>query len=169
MSATPETSRPFHSTRWEPRIYPGSLSQASRLRRDIRRDLAGFPDDTVHTLQLCCSELFANAVAYTASGEPGGEVVRCLNLLRPDLLRLEVTDGGWTDRRPAVPDHRTPEDWAEAEGQRGLLLLTACATAWGYFEVLPHSTLNLGLRVWADFCLDPDRVPSGLGSYVFTS
>src|SRR5690606_2568931 len=169
MSVSPETSRPFHSTRWEPRIYPGSLSQASRLRRDIRRDLAGFPDDTVHTLQLCCSELFANAVAYTASGEPGGEVVRCLNLLRPDLLRLEVTDGGWTDRRPAVPDHRTPEDWAEAEGQRGLLLLTACATAWGYFQVLPRSTLNLALRVWAASCLAPDRVPSGLGTYVFTA
>ncbi|MFW5420728.1 ATP-binding protein [Nocardiopsis sp. CNT-189] len=169
MSATPETSRPFRSTRWEPRIYPGSLSQASRLRRDIQRDLAGFPDDTIDTLRLCCSELFANAVNYTASGEPGGEVVRSLNLLRPDLLRLEITDGGWTHTRPAVPDHRTAEDWAQAESQRGLLLLTACATAWGYLQVLPHPRLNLGLRVWADFTLDPDRVPAGLDSYVFTS
>ncbi|MFW5415577.1 ATP-binding protein [Nocardiopsis sp. CNT-189] len=169
MSATPETSRSFRSTRWEPRIYPGSLAQASRLRRDIRRDLTGFPDDAVHTLQLCCSELFANAVAHTASGQPGGEVVRRLDLLRPDLLRLEVTDGGWTQRRPAVPDHRSEHDWAEAEGQRGLLLLTATATAWGYHPVLPHTSLNLGLCVWADFPLDPDHVPTGLDPYVFTS
>ncbi|WP_017596511.1 ATP-binding protein [Nocardiopsis potens] len=169
MSASPETSRLLHSTRWEPRVYPGALSQASRLRRDIRRDFTGFPDDTVHTLQLCSSELFANAVAYTASGETGGEVVRRLNLLRPDTLRLEITDGGWTDTRPAVPNHRTPEDWAEAEGQRGLLLLSASAAAWGYYQVLPHSRLNLGLRVWADFSVDPDLVPAGLGSYVFTS
>ncbi|GAA1091879.1 ATP-binding protein [Nocardiopsis composta] len=170
MSAKPRSSfssHPFHSTRWEPRIYPGRLSQASRVRAHIRRDLAGFPDDTVDTVQLCCSELFANAVAYTASGEEGGEVVRRMSLHRPDALRLEVTDGGWTDRRPAVPGDRSDHDWAEAEGQRGLLLLSACAAAWGYFQVLPHSTLNLGLRVWADFPIGPGGVPAGLEHYVF--
>ncbi|MFW5418438.1 ATP-binding protein [Nocardiopsis sp. CNT-189] len=166
MSVESQVGR-FHSTRWEPRIYPGSLAQASRVRAHIRRDLAGFPDDAVDTLQLCCSELFANAVAYTASGEPGGEVVRRLCLLRPDTLRLEVTDGGWTQRRPAVPDHRSEHDWATAEGQRGLLLVTACAAEWGYLHVLPHPGLNLGLRVWADFPVDPDGVPAGLEHYIF--
>ncbi|MDA2803494.1 ATP-binding protein [Nocardiopsis suaedae] len=171
MSASSRTPRPptFRSVRWEPRIYPGTLSQASRVRTHVRTDLKGFPDDAVDSVELCCSELFANAVSYTASGTEGGEVVRRLCLHRPDTLRLHVTDSGWTSARPAVPTDRTAHDWAEAEGQRGLLLIDSLARRWGYFPVLPHPSLNLGLCVWADLPVDPAQVPRGLEPFIFTA
>lgn len=170
MATTPRSpiSAEFHPTRWEPRVYAGGLDQASRVRKHIRTDLSGFPDDTVDTVQLCCSELFANAVNYTASGAEGGEVVRRLCRPHPDQLRLEITDGGWTDRRPTVPIHRTSTEWAGAEGQRGLLLVASCATAWGYLPVIDHPGFNLGLRVWAEFPLDARAAPP-LDRYVFTT
>lgn len=155
--------------RWEPRIYPGTLSHASRVRHHVRTDLKGFPEEAVDTVELCCSELFANAVAYTASGSEGGEVIRRLSLHRPDTLRLQVTDSGWTTTRPAVPVDRTARDWAEAEGQRGLFLIDAIARRWGYFPVLPHPSLNLGLCVWADLPVPPDQVPRGLDPFIFTT
>ncbi|WP_017539782.1 ATP-binding protein [Nocardiopsis halophila] len=174
MSASSRTPRPpasraFRSVRWEPRIYPGTLCQASRVRAHVRTDLKGFPQEAVDTVELCCSELFANAVAYTASGAEGGEVTRRLSLHRPDTLRLQVTDSGWTPTRPAVPTDRTARDRAEAEGQRGLLLIEALALQWGYFPVLPHASFNLGLCVWADLPVDPGGVPRGLEAFIFTA
>lgn len=171
MSASSRVPHPpaFRSVRWEPRIYPGTLSQAARVRAHVRTDLKGFPEQAVDTVELCCSELFANAVAYTASGAEGGEVVRRLALHRPDTFRLQVTDSGWTTTRPAVPTDRTAGDWAEAEGQRGLLLIDSIARRWGYFPVLPHASFNLGLCVWADLPVDPAGVPRGLDPFIFTA
>ncbi|WP_233515230.1 ATP-binding protein [Marinitenerispora sediminis] len=154
--------------RWEPRLYPGLLNRTSRVRADIRTDLKGFPDDLVDDIELAASELHANAVRYTASGEPGGEVTRRLSLPAPGRVRLEVTDGGWAETRPRVPD-RDSTHWVEAEGQRGLLLISALAVEWGYYQVLPHPWLNLGLGVWADFAVAPEAVPPGLDQFVFTS
>ncbi|WP_236574701.1 ATP-binding protein, partial [Nocardiopsis sp. FR26] len=66
--------------RWEHRLYPGHLRDLARVRDDLECDLAGFDPDLVTTVQLCLSELFANAVKYTDSGQPGGEVLRTLAL-----------------------------------------------------------------------------------------
>ncbi|WP_344101666.1 ATP-binding protein [Nocardiopsis rhodophaea] len=158
----------FHSVRWEPRIYPGDPARTIQVRADIRHDLRGFPDDLIWTVQLCCSELYTNAVLHTVSGAPGGEVARRLWLHRPDTLRLEVADGGWTTARPALPPDRDGSAWLTSEGQRGLLLVNAFAIDWGYDQVLPYSQLNLGLAVWADFRVDPGDVPRGLDHFIFT-
>ncbi|MFC4565615.1 hypothetical protein ACFO4E_27470 [Nocardiopsis mangrovi] len=49
--------------RWEPRIYPGRMEWVRRVRSDIRSDLGGFPDDLASDVELCASELYANAGA----------------------------------------------------------------------------------------------------------
>ncbi|MFC4564966.1 hypothetical protein ACFO4E_24160 [Nocardiopsis mangrovi] len=86
-------------------------------------------------------------------------------LLAPDRLRLEVTDSGLTERRPAMASSAAP-DWFENERHRGLFLVSALALAWGHRPVLDHPALNLGLTVWADFTLDPAAIPSGLPPFV---
>ena len=53
------------------------------MRSHLHRDLAGFPAELVDDVQLCASELFANAVNHTVSGAPGGQVVRSLSLPQP--------------------------------------------------------------------------------------
>ncbi|GLU50475.1 hypothetical protein Nans01_48260 [Nocardiopsis ansamitocini] len=166
MPAAPSPSA-FSPVRWEPRIYPGSLDQASRVRTDVRRDLAAFPDSVAADVALAASELFANAVEYTASSGENGEAVRALRLSAPDRLRLEVTDGGFTEARPAIPA-LTGTDWFTAERHRGLLMVSAIALDWGYFPVYEHPSLNLGLVVWAEFGLDPAQVPSGLDRFIHT-
>src|SRR5690606_35588003 len=104
MSTQPPSAPPVPLVRWEPRVYPGSLALAGRVRSHVCRDLDGFPSGLVDDVQLCASELFANAVVHTASGAPGGEVVCSLSLPAPDRLRLAVTDGGLTPHRPRIPD-----------------------------------------------------------------
>nr|WP_184080478.1 ATP-binding protein [Nocardiopsis mwathae] len=163
-SSTPS----FHTVRWEPRIYPGDLAHTAQVRADVHRDLRGFPEDLIRTVQLCCSELYANAVLHTVSGQGDGEVSRRLWLHRPDTLRLEVADGGWTSARPAIPRDRDDAAWMSAEDGRGLGIVAACSLDWGYYQVLPYSTLNLGLGVWADFGVDPGDVPRGLDHFIFT-
>ncbi|MDA8371405.1 MAG: ATP-binding protein [Nocardiopsaceae bacterium] len=158
----------FSPVRWEPRVYRGSLELAGRVRSHVRADLAAFPDELACDVELCASELFANACEYTASGGQDGEVVRTLRLPGEDRLRLEVTDGGFTDTRPTIPD-LTGTDWFTCERHRGLLMVAALALDWGFYPVLAHPTLNLGLVVWADFALAPGQAPTGLPRFVHTA
>ncbi|MEE2035883.1 ATP-binding protein [Nocardiopsis sp. CT-R113] len=152
---------------WEHRLYPGSLSRLSRVRADLAADLSGFDTDLVEAVSLCASELFANCVKYTDSGrEEGGEVLRSLSLVDADTLLFSVSDSGGGGGVPAVPRERTADEWAEAEGQRGLLLIENLARRWGHLLLAPWA--DLGTRVWAEFDVDPDRVPDGLRPYVFT-
>lgn len=101
------------------------------------RDLAGFPAELVDDVQLCASELFANAVNHTVSGAPGGQVVRSLSLPAADRLRLEVTDSGLTPHRPRIPDLSGTARFT-AEHHRGLLLVSALALDWGYRPAVAH-------------------------------
>jgi hypothetical protein len=41
------------------------------------------------------------------------------------------------------------------------------ATAWGHFRLAPWA--DLGTHVWAQFEVEPGKVPSGLRPFVFTS
>ncbi|KUP97588.1 ATP-binding protein [Thermobifida cellulosilytica] len=164
-AAQPPSAPPVPLVRWEPRVYPGSLALAGRVRSHVCRDLDGFPSGLVDDVQLCASELFANAVVHTASGAPGGEVVCSLSLPAPDRLRLAVTDGGLTPHRPRIPDLDCTE-WFTVERHRGLLLVSALALDWGHRPVVSHPRANLGLVVWADFALDPAQVPPGLPAFV---
>ena len=121
-------ARPVHTV-WEPRTYPGSLAHLHTVRADLSHDLAGFDDDLVETIILCASELFANCAKYTDSGCREGEVLRFL-AWEADRVRVGFTDAGGSGGSPRVPDERSDDEWAWAEGQRGLLMVEKLSTAW---------------------------------------
>ncbi|WP_435108310.1 ATP-binding protein [Nocardiopsis synnemataformans] len=161
---TKEDPRPL--VRWEHRVYTGELSELSRVRADLARDLAGFDPDLVDTLQLCASELHANCAKYTDPHRTYGEVVRALSMPDERTLRLSLSDSGGGGGIPAIPAERTEDDWNWAEGQRGLLLVENLAREWGHFRLAPWA--DLGTHVWAVFDVAPATVPAGLRPFVFT-
>ncbi|MFD3685014.1 ATP-binding protein [Nocardiopsis sp. NPDC058631] len=151
---------------WEHRVYPGHLSELGGVRADLAADLAGFDPDTVDTLTLVTSEVFANCCKYTDSGHEGGEVLRALSMPDPGTLRVGLSDFGGGGGVPAVPHERTADEWDRAEGQRGLLMIENLASAWGHHRLAPWA--DLGTHVWATLPVDPAGVPPGLRPYVFT-
>jgi len=56
------------------RSFPGIPASVPEARAFVRAQLAGQDDATVFAAVMCTSELFTNALAYTASGLPGREV-----------------------------------------------------------------------------------------------
>lgn len=57
------------------RAFPGVPSSVPEARAFVRAQLAGLDDATVFAAVMCTSELFTNAIAYTASRLPGREVL----------------------------------------------------------------------------------------------
>ena len=143
---------------WPPRRYPGTTSELARMRSDLAADLRGFAPDTVDAVLLCGSELFTNCLKYTASGRSGGRVVRTLWAIGGRVCVGFTDDGGTGGRVPRIPYARTDEEWALAEGGRGLLLIEATATVWGHRPVC--DCCDLGRHTWAAFTLpDPPDPP----------
>jgi anti-sigma regulatory factor (Ser/Thr protein kinase) len=80
-------------------VYPGSVSQARRVRADLAAAVAcecPVADDLV----LLASELVANAATHSRSGWPGGEFTVRAFLYSGDYAWVEVVDqgGSWTGR-----------------------------------------------------------------------
>ena len=94
----------------------------------------------------CVSELCANAIAHTASG-CGGVFTVEVHCPRDGVARVAVTDDGGA----SVPTVGT--GGLMAEGGRGLALVAACTSRWGYAEAYP------GRTVWAEASW-PVAVPS---------
>jgi anti-sigma regulatory factor (Ser/Thr protein kinase) len=150
MSIVPHLS----PARWQARIYPGHLSQMSTVRANLRADLAGFGEDLVETLTLCASELVANAIEHSRSGDSGGRVLRALFESEPGVLRLVVVDDGARESAPQVPTDRTEQEWLTAERGRGLLMVDMLTYRWGAYPVVPFPfCADLGTAVWAEFAL----------------
>lgn len=149
------TIMPYLSpARWQARIYPGHLSLMSTVRADLRTDLAGFGEDLVETATLCVSEIAANSIEHTRSGERGGRVLRALFESEPGVLRLVVVDDGTRESAPEIPIHRTGQEWLSAERGRGLLMVESLADRWGSYPVVPLPFCSdLGTAVWAEFVL----------------
>jgi hypothetical protein len=57
------------------RSFPGIQASVPEARAFVRAQLAGQDDATVFAAVMCTSELFTNAIAYTASRLPGREVL----------------------------------------------------------------------------------------------
>ncbi len=94
----------------------------------------------------CVSELCTNAIAHTASGRGG---VFTVEVDRPSdgVARVAVTDDGGASV-PAVGSLDLM-----AEGGRGLGMVAACTSRWGFSEAYP------GRTVWAEASW-PVAVPS---------
>jgi serine/threonine-protein kinase RsbW len=134
------------------RTYRGIPASVSEARRFVAEVLASCPAREV--LVSCVSELCANAIAHTASGQ-GGSFSVAVDLPQDGVARIAVTDDGGPSL-PAVRSLDLLDPMAVdlmAEGGRGLALVAACTSRWGYAEADP------GLTVWAEACW-PVSVPS---------
>ena len=120
--------------------FPGEPRQVPEARAFVAAALAGCP--ARETLLTCVSELAANAVTHTASGAGG---VFTVEVIRPadGVALVAVTDAGGT-RRPAVSRGRAHGQLAE--GGRGLALVEACSSRWGYRDAEDGG----GRTVWAE-------------------
>jgi Histidine kinase-like ATPase domain len=136
QSAGPPACRPLR------RVFPGDPGQVAHARRFVRRALAGdrpaghcpahdgladdglADDGLADDAALLVSELAANAIAHTATGDGGSfEIIVCQ---RPGTVCVLVTDGG----SPGVPT-LAPAGDLDASG-RGLAIVAALARRWGH-------------------------------------
>ena len=119
---TPVTSPaepPALTPAWEA-SYPGEAAAARQVRAAVRSWLGGCPgaDDVV----LVASELAANAIAHSDSGQPGGTFTVRLGHACGDQVRVEVQDLGSAWDGDLTAGARQP---------RGLWLVTALSAACG--------------------------------------
>ena len=132
------------------RRFGGRKDQVSCARAFIRDVLAGCPklDEAV----LCTSELCANAVAHSRSGDGGAFEVTVYH--RQGSLRIEVRDGG-SASTPAL----RPIDACSEDG-RGLEIVAFLAHRWGqrgdeygrcvYFKLRWNETAHADDVTWCD-------------------
>ncbi|MEU8569990.1 ATP-binding protein [Streptomyces pathocidini] len=80
---------------------PGFPEEVSRARRWTRDILRGSP--LAEDAELIVSELSANAILHTASGEACGSFHLAL-AVSPQVVALSVTDAGGTDSAPKAED-----------------------------------------------------------------
>jgi Histidine kinase-like ATPase domain/AefR-like transcriptional repressor, C-terminal domain len=135
---------PFRPTRPWARTYRGTPASVPEARRFVGELLAGCP--ARETLMTCVSELCANAITHTASGRGGVFTVE-VDCPRNGVARVAVTDDGG----PSVPAAGRLD--LMAEGGRGLAMVAACTTRWGFCEAYP------GRTIWAEASW-PVAVPS---------
>jgi serine/threonine-protein kinase RsbW len=135
---------PVRSTRPWARTYRGTPASVPEARRFVGELLAGCP--ARETLMTCVSELCANAIAHTASGR-GGVFTVTVECPCDGVARIAVTDDGGS----SVPAAGVVN--LMAEGGRGLAMVAACTSRWGFSEAYP------GRTVWAEASW-PVAVPS---------
>jgi anti-sigma regulatory factor (Ser/Thr protein kinase) len=104
---------------WE-QAFPGVMEQAGQVRGALRSELRDCPvaDETV----LLLSELSANAIAHSASGNPGGEFTVRLQHFAGQYVGGEVEDEG-SDWDGCLQD--------SARNASGLFLIVKLASAYG--------------------------------------
>lgn len=165
MPILPRPRAPFHTPtpgfagrRRPSRVYPGALPQTAWVRDDLRADLfrlQGLCSDLTDTMILCASEMFANSVDHSRSGQTGGRVIRTLSMPTAHTVHLSLIDDGVRAEAPSVPEipqQRTLQEWQESERGRGLLLIDHLATRWGSRAVVDFPfCAGLGTVVWAEF------------------
>jgi serine/threonine-protein kinase RsbW len=135
---------PVRTTRPWVRTFRGTPASVPEARRFVAELLAGCPAREV--LMTCVSELSANAIVHSDSGDGGVFIVE-VDLPRPGVARIAVTDEGG----PSLPVAGRLD--LMAEGGRGLAMVAACTARWGYADAYP------GRTVWAEACW-PVLVPT---------
>jgi serine/threonine-protein kinase RsbW len=138
------------------RTFRGTPASVPEARRFVAELLAGCP--AREALMTCVSELCTNAIAHTASGNDGVFTVE-VDLPRPGVARIAVTDEGGPSlptpgrldptscRLDLTADRLDPAAGRldlMAEGGRGLAIVAACTSRWGYADADP------GRTVWAE-------------------
>lgn len=103
--------------------FPGEAREAKAARQFVGQALAGCP--ARESLLTCVSELAANAVEHTNSGA-GGTFTVAVGQPRDGAAFVAVTDAGG----PGEPSFGEAGELAEAG--RGLALVAAYSSRWGY-------------------------------------
>jgi two-component sensor histidine kinase len=103
--------------------FDGLAERVADARRFAFKSLGDVPG--VELVELVASELAANAVRHSYSGQPGGQFT----------LHLAAFDGGWRVRvddagGPSEP-HIRVADAGKDEAGRGLALVAALSSDWG--------------------------------------
>lgn len=142
------------------RVFPGTSVSVERARAFVAAELAGCP--ARDTLVTCVSELCTNAIRHTRSGDGG---VFSVEVTRPrdGVARVAVADAGSSGEPRVRPVSRRFDGLIEypcdvsdlAEGGRGLSLVAALTSQWGYATVASGQ----GRTVWAEATW-PVPVPS---------
>jgi len=144
------------------RVFAGVLAQVPEARAFTARALAGCPAGARDALLLCVTELAANAVEHSASGEDGAFTVE---VSRPadGVAYVAVTDAGAARGAAKGPlaagsldaalDGTVVDDIPESG--RGLALVAAFSSRWGCCDVCGG-----GRMVWAEATW-PVLVPLG--------
>ena len=122
------------------RVFKGEPRQVPAARAFVAAALAGCP--ARETLPACVSELAANAVAHTASGVGGVFAVE-VSWPAEGMALVAVTDLGGPGE-PAIRPGDAGDEFAESG--RGLALVAACSSRWGYRDV----NNGKGRTVWAE-------------------
>jgi anti-sigma regulatory factor (Ser/Thr protein kinase) len=122
------------------KVFRGEPRQVPAARAFVAAALAECPAG--ETLPACVSELAANAVAHTASGAGG---VFAVEVSRPaeGMALVAVTDLGGPGE-PAIRPWKAGDEFAESG--RGLALVAACSSRWGYRDAGD----GRGRTVWAE-------------------
>jgi anti-sigma regulatory factor (Ser/Thr protein kinase) len=74
------------------RAYPGTVDQPRRVRADLAKIAGRSP--IIDALELLASELAANAVSHSRSGDPGGTFTARATLYPGNYAWVEVIDQG---------------------------------------------------------------------------
>ena len=117
------------------RSFPGQTRQVRVARQFAGQALAGCP--ARDRLLTCVSELAANAIEHTESGA-GGEFSVAAGCLREGVAFVAVMDAGGPGK-PAIGE----VDGA-AESGRGLALVAAYSSRWGYRDTARGRHQGLG-------------------------
>lgn len=128
------TAAPARDIRWE-KAYGGLSATVRDVRRDVRAILGPCPEVIADDLELVVSELVANAIRHSRSGQPGGTyTVRISHQVTEKVpyIWVEVVDQGsssWDGTFRAEPTHglaviQQLSTWTgsddEADGQRAV-------------------------------------------------
>ncbi|GAA0365966.1 hypothetical protein GCM10010151_64880 [Actinoallomurus spadix] len=125
-AAAVASDEPFTPMYWR-RTFSGEPVQVGAARAFVAYLLAGFP--SLDDVLLVLGELAVNAIRHTGSGRPGGTFTVAVHRDAAGVF-VSVTDQG----APSEPRVQPPADAIDpidlAECGRGLLTVTALATAW---------------------------------------
>lgn len=127
-------------------VFPGTPDQLRSARAALRTFLDGCP--ATDDVALLVTELAANAIAYSASGRPGGTFTVRVGHVHGSHVRAEVQDAG--------------SDWhgdiaRSASRPHGLYLLLALAAAYG------SDGIGRSRTVWFRLDERDGQVPAELG------
>jgi len=123
---------------WRARVFAGVAARVPEAREFAAEALAGCPAGARETLLLCVTELCANAIEHTASGSGGAFIVE-VSCPADGVAFVAVTDGGGATGSCALSAGSACHEGQDAagdadlpEGGRGLALVEAFASRWGY-------------------------------------